>query len=77
MCFLCMVTEALISDKKWDKMPSTSTVDENSNKIEIKIQAEGVKRPFITYINPNDELSTLAFACAEHFKCDIEKVAIE
>lgn len=54
----------------------TGTV-ENADKLEIKIQAEGRKRPFITYIGAKDRLITLAFACAEEFKCDVEKVALE
>lgn len=47
------------------------------NQLEIKIQAEGRKRPFTTHIGPTDKLITLAFACAEEFKCAIDKVALE
>lgn len=49
----------------------------NANRIEIKIQSEGRKRPFVTYIEPTDQLITLAFSCAEEFKCEVDKVAIE
>lgn len=49
----------------------------DGNKLEIKIQTDGRKRPFITYIGRTDQLITLAFSCAEEFKCDVEKVAIE
>lgn len=49
----------------------------NANKLEIKIQAEGRKKPFITHINATDNLISLAFACAEEFKCAVDKVALE
>lgn len=62
-------------DKKRDT--SKNMDQDNADKLEIKIQAEGRKRPLITYISPTDQLIALAFACAEEFKCDVDKVAIE
>lgn len=69
--------EALISDKMNKNTNTTSSNKSSADRLEIKIQAEGLKRPFITYINPTDQLITLAFACAEEFKCEADKVAIE
>lgn len=66
--------EAHISDMVNKHMAGTVA---NADKLEIKIQAEGRKRPFITYIGAKDQLITLAFACAEEFKCDVDKVALE
>lgn len=63
------------TDKK--REASNNADQDNSDKLEIKIQADGRKRPFITYISPTDQLIALAFACAEEFKCDVDKVAIE
>lgn len=68
--------EAHISDML-NKNKASSTANANADKLEIKIQAEGRKRPFVIYIGKNDELITLAFACAEEFKCDVDKVALE
>lgn len=51
--------------------------NENAGQLEIKIQVEGRKRPFITHIGPKDKLITLAFACVEEFKCDLDKVVLE
>lgn len=70
--------DARISNAVGTKQNATKNAEqESADKLEIKIQAEGRKRPFITYINPTDQLIALAFACAEEFKCDVEKVAIE
>lgn len=70
--------EALISDAiQKSKTTAGSAASDNSDRLEIKIQTGDRKRPFITYINPTDQLITLAFACAEEFKCDVDKVAIE
>lgn len=72
------MTEAHISDTlSKEKNMGTSVGNANADKLEIKIQAEGRKRPFVTYIGATDQLITLAFACAEEFKCDVEKVALE
>lgn len=73
-----LTLDALISNTIGKKKNATSdTKPDNSDKLEIKIQAEGRKRPFVTYIHATDELIALAFACAEEFKCDVDKVAIE
>lgn len=70
--------DAHISNAIGKKKKTTSNAkQDNTDKLEIKIQADGRKRPFITYIGPTDQLIALAFACAEEFKCEVEKVAIE
>lgn len=70
--------DALISNAIGKKKNTTSNAkQDNADKLEIKIQAEGRKRPFVTYINPTDQMIAVAFACAEEFKCDIDKVALE
>ncbi|XP_055324738.1 uncharacterized protein LOC129579102 [Sitodiplosis mosellana] len=73
-----LVLRAHVSDMvNKNKNMASSMANTNANKLEIKIQAEGRKRPFITYIGAKDQLITLAFACAEEFKCDVDKVALE
>lgn len=72
------MSEAHISDTLCkDKNMGSSVGNANADKLEIKIQAEGRKRPFITYVGATDQLITLAFACAEEFNCHVEKVALE
>ncbi|XP_031620607.1 uncharacterized protein LOC116339091 [Contarinia nasturtii] len=73
-----LVLQAHITDMaSKSKTTAKSLANANAGKMEIKIQSAGRKRPFITYIGSTDQLITLAFACAEEFKCDVNKVLIE
>lgn len=75
---LCTLIATLISNTIGkSKNAADAAEQDNADKLEIKIQSDGRKRPFITYIKPTDQLMVLAFACADEFKCDIDKVAIE
>lgn len=78
--FISLKLGAHVNDDVEQNAHNNNTQTANKPKegqIEVKIQKDGRKRPFIVYVDKTDKLKWVACKCAEEFKCDITKVRLE